>query len=90
MKCTKFRLKSGKGSVHQLTTADGVTHSPGDIVDLPSTYEGEVWLEPVDRPVKVVAPPAMLEPIDAAKAEEGGIGTSSILGRQKKSRKARF
>ena len=89
MKCTKFRLKSGKGSVHGLTTADGVTHSPGDIVDLPGTYEGEAWLEPVDRPVKVVAPPAKLEPIAVEEFVETEEGPRAPLGKRRKGRNAK-
>jgi len=60
---TKFRLKSGKGMVHSFTTPDGVAHGPGDVVDLPETYEGETWLERVEEPEKAVAPPSKLEPI---------------------------
>ena len=34
--------------------AAGVTHVPGDIVDLPGTYKGQKWLEVVEK--KVAAP----------------------------------
>ena len=43
----KFRLRKGKGSVSGFTDALGVTHVPGDIVDLPASYKGQKWLEVV-------------------------------------------
>jgi len=60
----KFKLKKGKGSVSSFTDAEGVTHVPGDLVDLPASYKGVAWLVPVEAkkkvkalPSKVVAPP---------------------------------
>ena len=50
----KFRLKIGKGSVQEFTDASGNVYKPGEVVDLPSSYEGEVWLERMD-PLPVVA-----------------------------------
>ena len=50
----KFRLKTGKGCVQEFADASGVVYRPGEVVDLPSTYEGEAWLERVD-PVPAVA-----------------------------------
>ena len=50
----KFRLTKGKGSVSGFVDAEGVTHVPGDVVDLPASYKGQKWLEVVDR--KVAAP----------------------------------
>ena len=41
--------------------AQDVYHLPGEIVDLPATYEGESWLERVDKPAKVEVPPAKVE-----------------------------
>ena len=56
----KFRLRKGKGSVSGFTDAEGVTHVPGDIVDLPASCKGEKWLEIVDgkvaKPMVPVAP----------------------------------
>ena len=49
----KFRLRKGKGSVSGFTDASGVTHVPGDIVDLPMRYKGEKWLEVVGGKVAV-------------------------------------
>jgi hypothetical protein len=43
----KFKLRKGKGSVSGYTAADGVTYKPGDVVELPKSYSGEKWLEPV-------------------------------------------
>jgi len=37
-------------------------------VDLPETYLGESWLEPVDKPGKVEAPPAKVEPAVGVKS----------------------
>jgi hypothetical protein len=51
----KFKLTSGNGSVREFTIND-VNYHPGDIVDLPQTYEGEKWLVRID-PVPVVTPP---------------------------------
>jgi hypothetical protein len=48
----KFRLKTGKGAVSGFTDGGGALHLPGDVVDLPSCYEDEAWLERVD-PVPV-------------------------------------
>jgi hypothetical protein len=48
--------------VHGFTDAQGVTHQPGEIVDLPPAYEGESWLEHIDKPAKVEVPRAKLEP----------------------------
>jgi len=60
----KFKLKKGKGSVSGFTDAAGVSHLPGDVVDLPASYKGAAWLVPVEAekkakalPSKVVAPP---------------------------------
>jgi hypothetical protein len=60
----KFRLKKGKGSV-SYTDATGVTHLPGEVVDLPASYAGEAWLERVDPEVLVAAVPGKFEPIEA-------------------------
>ena len=62
--------------------AQDVHHLPGEIVDLPATYEGESWLERVDKPSKVGVPPAKVEPIAEVKPEVP-------LEQPKKSRKAK-
>jgi len=49
--------------VHGSTDAKGMHHLPGEVVDLPSSYEGESWLERVDKPSKVEVPPAKVDPI---------------------------
>jgi hypothetical protein len=69
--------------VHGFTDAQGVTHQPGEIVDLPPSYEGESWLERVDKPSKVEVPPAQVEHV--AKVEEPPIP----LEQPKKSRKTK-
>jgi hypothetical protein len=58
----RFRLKIGKGSVQEFTDAAGIVYKPGEVVDLPSSYEGEVWLEHVDPVPVVVAVPGKIEP----------------------------
>jgi len=72
--------------VHGLTTADGAAYGPGDIVDLPGTYEGEAWLERVDDPVKVAAPPSKLEPLIPEKFVETKELPMSSLGKRRKGR----
>ena len=72
--------------VHGFTTTDGATHYPGDIVDLPGTYEGEAWLERVEEPVKAVAPPSKLEPIVAEEVVETKETPKAALGKRRKGR----
>jgi hypothetical protein len=69
----KFRLKKGKGAVSEFTDASGVTHVPGEVVDLSASFDGEAWLERVEPLPKVAAVPGKFEPIEpiaTAKAEE--------------------
>jgi len=47
--------------VQGFTDAAGITHKPGDIVDLPASYDGEAWLERVESDLKVKVPAAKLE-----------------------------
>ena len=72
--------------VHGLTTADGAAYGPGDIVDLPGTYEGEAWLERVEDPVKAVAPPSKLEPLIPEKFVETKEKPQTALGKHRKGR----
>ncbi len=51
--------------VSSFTDAVGVEHKPGDVVDLPRSYEGESWLERVDPSPVVAAAPGKIEPIMA-------------------------
>jgi len=51
--------------VHGFTDANGAPHLPGEIVDLPESYKGETWLEPVEKEPEVKAPPAKVEPVAA-------------------------
>jgi hypothetical protein len=64
----RFRLKIGKGSVQEFTDAAGVVYKPGEVVDLPSSYLGEVWLERVDPLPVVAAVPGKFEPAAAVKS----------------------
>jgi len=62
-------LRKGKGSVSGFTDAQGIAHVPGDIVDLPASYLGEKWLEPVEKEPKAVAAPSKVEPAPESKPE---------------------
>ncbi len=59
----KFKMRKGKGAVNRFTDENGVVHYPGDIVDLPISYKGQTWLEPIDAEVKVIVPAAKVEKI---------------------------
>jgi hypothetical protein len=48
--------------VKSFSDAHGNTYFPGDVVDLPVSYLGESWLEPVDK-VDVKKPESKTEPI---------------------------
>ena len=72
--------------VHGFTTADGAAYGPGDIVDLPETYEGEAWLERVDDPAKAVAPPSKLEPLIPEKFVETKEKPQTALEKRRKGR----
>jgi hypothetical protein len=56
-------MKKGKGSVSGYTDERGVTHRPGDVVDLPASMKGEKWLEPVEPEKPVKAPTAKVEKV---------------------------
>jgi len=55
--------------VRSFSDALGVEHLPGDVVDLPSSYLGESWLDPVDKPENAV-PVTKVELIKPAAGEE--------------------
>ena len=48
--------------VRSFSDAHGHEYFPGDIVDLPVSYLGESWLEPVDK-VDVKKPESRIEPV---------------------------
>jgi len=58
-----------------------VKHYPGDIVDLPISYLGLAWLEPLEKPGKADVPPAKVEPAVPAPVEEKA---TSPLGKKAK------
>ena len=60
----KFKLTKGKGSVNRYVDANSTIYHPGDIVDLPQSFKGEKWLEPVN---KTVAKPMV--PVDEKAVE---------------------
>jgi hypothetical protein len=66
----KFMLTKGKGSVQGFTDEQGVTHMPGDVVELPASYKGLKWLKPVEKEVKPVAPASKAEAMTDAPLPE--------------------
>ena len=50
--------------MQEFNDAAGVVYKPGDVVDLPSRYEGEAWLERVDPVPIVAAVPGKFEPAE--------------------------
>ena len=60
----KFKLTKGKGSVNRFVDANNKIYHPGDIVDLPQTFKGEKWLEPLN---KAIAKPMV--PVDEKAVE---------------------
>jgi hypothetical protein len=57
--------------IHDFSDAHGNTYYPGDVVDLPVSYLGESWLEPVDK-VDVKKPESRIEPV-AEKVEKEAV-----------------
>jgi hypothetical protein len=51
--------------VRRFCDAEGVRHLPGEVVDLPASYDGESWLERVDPVPVVAAVPGRVEPVAA-------------------------
>jgi hypothetical protein len=71
--------------VNRFTDSEGIRHKPGDIVDLPVSYLGVNWLEPLEKPNKVEVPPAKVEPVAPAPVEEKSV---SPLGKSAKKSKS--
>jgi len=64
-----FKLRKGKGSVESFMGPDGFRHFPGEVVELPASYLGLAWLEPVAKEAKpVVAAPSKVEPANPVEA----------------------
>jgi hypothetical protein len=82
LKRLKFKLKKGKGGVNRFTDDKGIKHYPGDVVDLPASYKGKPWLEPLKEEPKPVATPSKVE---AAPETEPEVPLES----QKKSKKTK-
>jgi len=55
----KFRILP---KVKSFSDAHGNEYYPGDVVDLPVSYLGESWLEPVDK-VEFKKPESRIEPV---------------------------
>jgi hypothetical protein len=64
VKLLKFKLTKGKGSVNRFVDANSTVHRPGDIVDLPASFKGEKWLEPINKTV-----PKPMVPVDEKAVE---------------------
>lgn len=64
--------------VNRFTDAQGIRHLPGEVVDLPASYDGESWLERVDPEPKFKVSAAKVEvpaqpvavPLEAAKPKK--------------------
>ena len=68
----KFRVLP---KVHGLKVR-GIRYLPGDVVDLPASYEGESWLERVDPVPVVAAAPGVIEPVAVAEVPMAPLETS--------------
>ena len=53
-------MKTGKGAVDGLRVK-GALYRPGDVVELPASYKGSAWLEPLEVEPKVEAAPSSIE-----------------------------
>ncbi|PVX26213.1 MAG: hypothetical protein CW691_02070 [Candidatus Bathyarchaeum sp.] len=58
----KFKLKKGKGSVSEFVDKTGNRFKPGDILELPESYNGEKWLEAV----KIQKPEIKLQDLETS------------------------
>ena len=74
----KFRILP---KVASFADAKGDQYKPGDVVELPRTYLGETWLEPVQEPKKAKAPVQKIEELPEISEEK----TSAPLEKPKKS-----
>jgi hypothetical protein len=81
----KFRLKTGKGAVSGFNDGSGALHLPGDVVDLPSCYEGEAWLERVDS---VPVADGVLGKIEPVVVEEAMVVSFEANPKKQRTRKA--
>jgi hypothetical protein len=75
----KFRILP---KVKSFNDAQGNEYYPGDIVDLPISYLGESWLEPVDK-VDIKKPESKTEPV----AEKEAVAPLETPKTQKKVKK---
>jgi len=62
-----------------------VQYKPGDVVDLPASYDGESWLERVDPLPVVAAVPGKIEPVKLV--EPVAVPLETPISRKKKARK---
>lgn len=83
-----FKLVKGKGSVHSFMDAAGVRHFPGDVVELPASYLGKAWLEPVEKEAKPVAAASKVEPVPDSAVPEKNAEPAVPL--EKKTRKPKL
>ncbi len=70
--------------------SNGVSHKPGEIVDLPESYKGETWLQPIKEEPKPVAKPSKVEAAPEVKADVGeAVPSVSAPLQEKKSKKTK-
>jgi hypothetical protein len=65
-----------------------VQYKPGDIVDLPSSYDGESWLERVDPLPVVAAVPGKIEPLNSV--EPVAVPLETPISRKKTRKRPRI
>jgi hypothetical protein len=79
-----FKLVKGKGSVHSFMDAAGVRHFPGDVVELPASYLGKAWLEPVKKEAKPVAAASKVEPVSDSAIPEKSAPAAPLEAKKKR------
>ncbi len=83
-----FKLKTGKGSVSSFLGPDGVRHFPGDVVDLPASYQSMKWLETVAKEAKPVAAPSKVEPAEPVAVETSEPAPEPVAPKKKERKKS--
>ncbi len=86
MRETKFKILP---KVDGFTDSNGIHHNPGEVVDLPESYKGETWLEPIKAEPKPVAKPSKVESVPEAQTPTPVEPSVSVPLQEKKSRKTK-
>ena len=79
-----FKLRKGKGGVDGFRDTQGVMHLPGDVVDLPASYLGKKWLEPVEKVTKPVAAASKVEPVSDSAIPEKSAPAAPLEAKKKR------